>query len=164
MVQRNRSKAQRQRLAYEAARIIAEQGVRELDRARRKAAERTGIANKRFWPSNEEIQEALLVHRRLFQGERQAAELRRLRTQALAAMRTFSRFQPRLVGPLLTGAADANQGVRLHLFADNSDDVVLDLLNQGIPWKERESFLRFGGGVRRAHPVLAFVAGETPIE
>mgnify|MGYP001822313679 CR=1 FL=1 len=164
MSQRNRSQARRQRLAYEAARIMEEQGVGEFDRARRKAAERAGVGNKRDWPNNEEIQEALLAHRRLFQGERKAAELRRLREQALAAMRNFSRFHPRLVGPVLSGTAAVSQGVRLLLFADSPEDVVLDLLDQGIPWQEREVTLRFGGGVRRVHPVFAFVAGEIPFE
>lgn len=161
---RNRSNAHRQRLAYEAARIMMDQGVPEFDRARRKAAERAGIGNKRYWPSNEEIQEALLQHRRLFQGEGQAQELRRLREQALAAMHTFVAFTPRLVGPVLAGSADATQGVRLHLFTDNPEDVVFRLLDQGIPWQEREGTLRYGGGVRRAHPVFSFYAGETPFE
>lgn len=161
---RNRSTSHRQMLAFEAARIMIDQGVREFDRARRKAAERAGIDNKRHWPNNEEIQEALLQHRRLFRGERQEQELRKLREQALAAMRTFADFAPRLVGPVLAGSADAAHGVRLHLFTDNPTDVVFCLLNQGIPWQEREGALRFGGGVRRNHPVFSFYAGETPFE
>jgi hypothetical protein len=161
---RNRPNAHRQRLAYEAARIMMEQGAQEFDRARRKAAERAGIGNKRYWPSNEEIQEALLRHRRLFQGERQEQELRKLRKQALAAMQTFATFTPRLVGSALAGCADVAQGVRLHLFTDNPEDVVLRLLDQGIPWHEREGILRYGGGTRRAHPIFSFIAGETPFD
>jgi hypothetical protein len=164
MSERKRSNTHRQRLAYEAARIMADQGVQEFDRARRKAAERVGIRNKRYWPSNEEIQEALLQYRRLFQGEKQGRELRRLREQALAAMRTFAGFVPKLVGPALSGSADSLQGVRLHLFTDNPEDVVRTLLDQHIPWQEREGVLRYGGGVRRTHPVFAFFAGETPFE
>jgi hypothetical protein len=161
---RNRINALRQTLAYEAARIMADQGVREYDRARRKAAERAGVGNRRCWPSNEEIQDALLQQRRLFQGERQAHELRSLREQALAAMRSFSDFMPRLVGPVLAGSADSVQGVRLHLFADSSEDVVFALLDHGIPWQERETVLRYGGGERRIHPVFGFLAGEVPFE
>ncbi|MEA3278565.1 MAG: hypothetical protein U9Q81_25355 [Pseudomonadota bacterium] len=160
----NRSNAQRQRLAYEAARIMVEQGIQQFDRARRKAAVRAGIGNKRCWPNNEEIQEALLQQRRLFQGDRQALELRSLRRQALSAMRTFASFVPRLVGPVLCGTGDAAQGVRLHLFADNPEDVVLALLDQGIPWQEREGIIRYSGGVRRNHPVFTVFAGETPFE
>lgn len=155
---------QRQRLAYEAARIMAEQGVHEFERARRKAAQRAGVGDKRNWPNNEEIQEALLAHQRLFQGERRAEELRELRAQALAAMRSFASFQPRLVGPVLTGTAERSQGVRLLVFAESPEEVVHALLEQGIPWKQREELLRFGKGVRRSHPVLRFVAGDTPFE
>lgn len=143
---------------------MMEQGAQEFDRARRKAAERAGIGNKRYWPSNEEIQEALLRHRRLFQGEKQEREIRKLREEALAAMQTFAVFTPRLVGLALTGCADAAQGVRLHLFTDNPEDVVLRLLDQGIPWQEREGILRYGGGTRRTHPIFSFIAGETPFD
>jgi hypothetical protein len=164
MSQRHRASPKRLQLAYEAARIMAEQGIAEFERARRKAALRTGISDRRLWPTNEEIQEALLAQRRLFETGRQAEDLRRLREQALAAMRQFDDFNPRLVGPVLTGVADGRQGVRLHLFADSPEEVVLMLLNQGIPWQERETSLRFSGGVRRSHPVLVFLAGETRIE
>lgn len=161
---RNRSNPNRQRLAYEAARIMVEQGVREYDRARRKAAERAGIGNKRDWPNNEEIQDALLQQRRLFQGERQEEELRHLREQALTAMRFFSGFAPRLVGPVLAGSGGMDQGVRLHLFADNPEDLVFSLLEQRIPWQEREVVLRYGDGACRNHPAFCFFADETPFE
>jgi hypothetical protein len=160
---RNRPSDQRQRLAYEAARIMAEQGVVEFDRARRKAAERTGIGDRRCWPNNEEIQEALLAHRRLFQGER-ATEVDALRRQALTAMRRFDAFQPRLVGPVLRGTAQASQGVRLHLFADAPEDLVHFLIDQGIPWQEGELNLRYAGGSRRPHPLFGFYAGEVLFE
>jgi len=158
---RNRSQAHRQRLAYEAARIMVDQGVQEFDRARRKAAERAGIDDRRLWPNNGEIQEALLQQQRLFRAGEQERALKRLRAEALAAMRVFAAFSPRLVGPVLAGSADPTQGVRLHLFTDNPEDVVLALLDQGIPWQEREAMLRYGGGLRRAHPVFAFFAAET---
>lgn len=164
MGERNRRSAQRRHLAYEAARIVAEHGHGELSRARRKAAERAGIGDRRCWPDNEEIEEALRAHRRLFQSERQAMALRRLREQALPAMRSFAAFAPRLVGPVLSGTGDGSQGLRLHLFADNPEDVVLALLDRGIPWQEREGVLRYGGGLRRTHPLFSFVAGETPFE
>jgi hypothetical protein len=161
---RNRKNANRQRLAYEAARIIVDQGVRELDRARRKAAERLGIGDRRVWPNNREIQEALLEQQRLFDGKKQSREVRSLRCHALSAMRAFASFEPRLVGPVLVGSADSSRGVRLHLFTDNPDEVVLALIEQGIPWSEGEEIFRYGGGTRRTHPVLAFLAGEVPFE
>ena len=162
MTDRSRCSPQRHRLAYEAARILADQGDQAFDRARRKAAERTGIVNRREWPTNEEIQDALLEQRRLFQAERIAADLLRLRQQAAAAMRTFARFLPRLVGPVLSGTGDLRQGVRMHLFADSPEELAFALFDQGIPWQEREEALRYSGGVRRVQPIFAFVAGDIP--
>lgn len=161
---RNRSGLQRQRLAYEAARIMAEQGITEFEHARRKAAERARVSDRRTWPSNEEIQQALVQRLRLFQREKQDAEIRQLRNQALEAMRAFARFNPRLVGPVLAGTADSAGGVRLHLFADNPEEIALTLIEQRIPWQQREIALRFSGGTRHQHPALTFVAGETPFE
>jgi hypothetical protein len=151
-------------LAYEAARIMVDQGVREFERARRKAAQRAGIGNRRLWPNNSEIQEALLQQRRLFEGEKHDLELKSLREQALAAMRALAAFLPRLVGPVLAGSADISGGVCLHLFTDNPEDVLLALLDQGIPWQEGQEVLRYGDGIRRTHPVFTFFAGEIPFE
>jgi hypothetical protein len=151
-------------LAYEAARILAEQGDQAFDHARRKAALRIGVINRRDWPTNEEIQAALLEQRRLFEPERLGSELRRLRTQAVAAMGVFAKFRPRLVGSALSGAGDLRQGVRLHLFADSPEEVVFVLCDQHIPWHEREEPLRFGGGGRRVLPAFSFVAGDIPFK
>ena len=164
MSHRSRSDTVRRRLAYEAARIMAEQGLGGFERARRKAAERAGVSNRRFWPSNEEIQDALLAQRRIFEGEGQAQVLTRRRGEALEAMRSFSRFRPRLVGAVLDGTADERHPVRLHLFAERPEDVLFSLMENRIPWQEREEWLRFGSGSRRAVALFAFYAGETPFE
>lgn len=155
---------QRQRLAYEAARIMSEQGLQEFDRARRKAAARAGVADRRSWPNNEEIQEALIQQRRLFEQRSWQSDLRQLRNHALGAMRLFSAFAPRLVGPALAGTADTTAGIRLHLFADGPEEVIVMLSEQGIPWRERERVLGYPGGARRAHPAFHFVAGNIPVE
>jgi hypothetical protein len=163
MGNRNRLDAQRRTLAYEAARIMVDQGDGDYERARRKAAERAAVNNRRLWPSNEEIQEAVLAQQRLFKGQSQLSELTQLREQALEAMRHLGSFRPRLVGPVLDGSADCRHAVRLLLFADHTEDVVFSLLERRIPWRERHEALRFGGG-RRSVPVLSFYAGETRFE
>jgi hypothetical protein len=161
---RSGCRAQRERLAYESARIIAEQGIPDLERARRKAAERIGVSDKRCWPDNSEIEQALQQQNRLFHAERQHRTLAELRSGALAAMRAFSLFDPRLVGQTVTGTATREQGVQLHLFADDPAEIVLTLLDRGIPWQERDTQFRYAGGPPQVHPVLAFVAGDIPIE
>ncbi|HPB74531.1 MAG TPA: hypothetical protein PLY96_04670 [Chromatiaceae bacterium] len=164
MQHRERPETQRRWLAEEAARLMAEQGIAEPERARRKVAERAGIADKRRWPSNEEVQEALLAYRRLFWRPEQTAAVDRQRQQALAAMRHFHRFRPRLIGSLATDYPDPSLPVRLLLAAEAVDEVVLELLNQGIRWRERQETRRFADGSRGFLPVLSFLAGDTPIE
>jgi hypothetical protein len=160
----DRASGARQRMAYEAARIMVEQGLADFDRARRKAAVRTGILDRRSWPSNEAIAEALLTQRRLFQGLSHARELEQLRQVAIEAMGAFHGFSPRLIGPVLDGAGPVEPGVQLYLFAERPEEVVFRLLDQQIPWQERERSFRYRGGERRSHPVFRFFAGETPVE
>jgi hypothetical protein len=164
MSQRDRLNGLRQRMAYEAARIMVEQDLSDFDRARRKAAERTGILDRRSWPANDEIQEAILTQRRLFCGEAGEREVRRLRSEALRAMEAFRAFSPRLLGSALTGPGRADRGVQIFLFADRPEDVVFALMEQRIPWHERERPFRYSDGERRVHPVLRFVAGDIPYE
>jgi hypothetical protein len=151
-------------MAYEAARIMVEQGLADFDRARRKAAERTGILDRRSWPSNEAIAEALLTQRRLFRDLSHVRQLEQLRREALGAMGAFKEFSPRLTGPVLDGTGPIDLGIQLYLFAERPEEVVFRLLDQQIPWQERERSLRYRGGERRNHPVFRFFAGETPIE
>jgi hypothetical protein len=164
MSARERSNTLRERLAYEAARIMVEQGLSDFDRARRKAAERTGILDRRCWPSNEAVQEAVLAQRRLFRGTDHALEHRTLKDEALQAMEMLHAFSPRLIGSALTGAGDRRMGVELLLFADRPEDVLFALVGRQIPWQESERGFRYPNGQRISYPSFRFVAGETPFE
>ncbi|WP_462321370.1 hypothetical protein [Halochromatium sp.] len=143
---------------------MREQGLLELDHARRQAVERLGISNRRCWPDNAEIQAALEDEYRLFQPQTQKQVTAALREQALAAMQTFAEFEPRLVGQSVSGTASLEQGVRLHLFADDTRPIVFRLIDKGIPWQAGDSQHRYADGTRQMHPSFAFVAGEIPIE
>jgi hypothetical protein len=79
-------------------------------------------------------------------------------------MRTFAEFEPRLVGPTLSGTATLEQGIRLHLFADDTRAIVFRLIDQGIPWQAHDRQHRYADGSRQLHPGFTFVAGEIPIE
>ncbi|MBK1619681.1 hypothetical protein CKO42_14770 [Lamprobacter modestohalophilus] len=143
---------------------MREQGLLALDHARRKAVERLGITNKRCWPDNAEIQAALEHEYQLFQPEAQQQVTSTLHEQALAAMQTFAEFDPRLVGQSLSGTASLDQGVRLHLFADDPRQIVFRLIDRGIPWQAHDRQHRYADGSRQMHPTFAFVAGEIPVE
>ncbi len=158
---RQRSSILKERVAYEAARIIIEQGLPNFDRARRKAAERTGVHDRRNWPSNETIQEAVLVQRRLFRDD--LGEHQELLDQALSALRAFADFSPRLIGAVLRGTGDRQTGIELFLFSDLPEDVIFALIEQRIPWREGEREWRYPGGQRHTHPVFRFMAGDIPL-
>ncbi len=153
----------RQRIAFEAARLMMDGSATDHSLALRKAASRLRAHNKRLWPSNTEVAEALHQELRLFRKE-QPEHLRLLRERALQAMRAFARFKPRLVGPVLDGTAGRAARISLHLFVDAPEEVVLALLEQGIPWEDRERVLRYVDGARVTRPMFTFVAGEIPIE
>ena len=60
----------RQRISREAARIMAEEGVRDFHTAKRKATERLNLPEARHLPSNQEIEQALAGPGTLCPGQR----------------------------------------------------------------------------------------------
>ncbi|MBK5967857.1 hypothetical protein CCR91_03515 [Thiorhodovibrio winogradskyi] len=156
--------AQRQQLAYAAARIMVDEHISAFEHARRKAAERMGISNRRLWPDNEEIQQRLLEQQRLFGRESHQREWRELLQQALNAMRLFDAFSPRLVGPALAGTATRAQGIELQVFAESTEEVIWTLIDRQIPWSPDQAQFRYAGNQRLDHPIVRFVAGAVPIQ
>src|SRR5688500_19088266 len=78
-----RTRERRRRLAHEAARLMAEGGIRDYHQAKLKAAERLGIHDDASLPRNREIEDALREYQRLFHGEAQAGGVRLRREAAL---------------------------------------------------------------------------------
>ncbi len=153
----------RQHIALEAARIMAQSGSRNFLQAKRKAAEKLGVADARNLPGNHEVEEALADYQRLFLSHVQPGHVRRLRQSAAKAMRFLSEFAPRLVGPVLEGTADQHSEVNLHLFADPVEQVGVFLLDQGIPNELGERRLRMPSGQYVRFPEFRFLAGDVPI-
>ena len=154
----------RQRIAMEAARILVDSAMRDYQAAKRKAAARLGAPDTRNLPSNLEIEEALAEYQRLFQSETQPVRLRELRQVALEAMRFLERFQPRLVGSVLSGTAGDHADVQLHLFADTPEEVVLFLFEHNIPYQESERRLRYAKDEYSSYPVYRFLAGGARVD
>ena len=103
-----RTRERRQRLAHEAARLMAEGGIRDYHQAKLKAAERLGIHDDASLPRNREIEDALREYQRLFIGGAQWQAVQVRRDASLRAMEFFAPFSPSLVGPVLEGTADTN--------------------------------------------------------
>lgn len=154
-----RTRERRHRLAHEAARLMAEGGIRDYHQAKLKAAERLGIFDDASLPRNREIEDALREYQRLFQRENIPA-LRRRREAALRAMEFFKTFQPRLVGPVLDGTADTRSPVTLHLFSDDADAAPRFLDQHGIPAEPRSRRLRLDRERVADVPVWVFSAED----
>jgi hypothetical protein len=138
----SRIRERRHRLAHEAARLMAGGGIRDYQKAKRKAAVRLGIVDDASLPGNREIEDALREYQRLFQGGSQASDLRHRREAALQALDFFSGFHPRLLGPVLEGYADAHSTVALHVHADDAEEVSRFLDEQRIPARLQDRRVR----------------------
>ena len=154
----------RRRIALEAARLMAEEGVTSYFSAKQKAVLRLGLDSKSNLPDNVQIEEALAEHQRLFAGAAGLATLRRLRQTAIKAMRRFEKFNPRLVGPILAGTASEHSDVMIHLFADTAEEVGLFLFDERIPFEEDIKRTNSTKNKKMEYPVFRFLAGETTIE
>ena len=154
----------RERIAKEAARLMCESGIRDFQLAKRKALQRLRIAEKRNLPSNEEIQLAVSEYQRLFRTHSQPRRLAQLRRTAIQAMRFLERFQPRLVGEVLSGTADEHSVVSLHLFAETSEEVGLFLLDNRVPHEPGERAMKLATDDLQRLPTYRFMADDIPVE
>jgi hypothetical protein len=159
-----RIRERRHRLAHEAARLMAEGGIRDYHQAKLKAAARLGIVDDASLPRNREIEDALREYQRLFQADAQASGLRQRREAALRALEFFAPFDPRLVGTVLDGTADANAAVALHLYSDDADAVGRFLDEHTIPAESRSRRLRLDRERSGDFPVWIFSAEDVTFD
>ncbi|HQT26797.1 MAG TPA: UDP-N-acetylmuramate--alanine ligase [Burkholderiales bacterium] len=134
----------RERIAYLAARLIAEDGIDDFSQAKRKAAQQIGAPDTHCLPNNGEIEKALRTFRSLYQQDEHPEQLSHLRLAALDLMRLLNRFNPYLSGPVLTGTAGKYSEIDLQLYTDSVKDVEFFLINNRIPYRSGE--IRTGWG------------------
>lgn len=139
-------------IAYEAARLMYEDGVREYRDAKRKAAKRFGpekaLSLGSHLPTNAEIHEELAKLIATKEEYLLPERLLRLRVTALAYLELFSDFSPYLVGSVLSGAVTERSDIDIHLFSD-SIEAVEDLLERrGIPFETETVPIRKGGVIK----------------
>ena len=107
----------RKEIAHNAAKLVALDGLEDFLQAKKKAAHQLGINNKRLLPSNKEIEAALIEYQSLFIDDKQKLELLESRKIAYKAMLLVKEYNPRLVGPLLTGTANQHSEIIIHIFS-----------------------------------------------
>jgi hypothetical protein len=159
---RNRSRRDtnlRLRLAHDAARMMAVDGVADYATAKWKAARQAGLEDANLLPDNHEIEAALREYQGLYQKDDQPAQLRRLREVAVKVMRDFADFRPALVGSVLSGTASQHSDVNLQLFTDDSKALTLFLLNRHYRFEEGSKRVRRGERTEDVPRILIEVEG-----
>ncbi len=159
-----RDQQMRARIAQEAARLMAEEGVQDYYVAKRKAAQHLGAPDTRNMPKNNEVELALEEYHRLFRGGVQAAHLQALREGAVQAMRFLAEFKPRLVGSVLSGTAGQHADINLHLFADTPEQVSLFLIGAHIPFQASHKRMRISREEWQEFPSCEFFAGDHAVD
>ena len=129
-------------IAQEAARLMAEHGIQDYEKAKRKAAERYGVWDGALMPRNVEIEAAVASYQRLFGGREHEENLRRLREVAVKAMRLLADIEPRMVGAVLSGTATAHSDVELHVFSDSPEAVLIALMDRGVRYQATQRSVR----------------------
>jgi len=152
-----------QQLAQEAARLIAEEGIKDFHIAKHKAAERLHAPQTHNLPRNDEIQVALNQYQRIFKADIQPQQLQQLRQISLKAMRFFQQFEPRLTGAVLDGTANEFSEINLHLFVDTSEEVSLFLLNSKIPFEQSSQKVSMSNGDAIEIPSYRLEMYDTPV-
>jgi len=91
-------------------------------------------------PDNAQIEQEVREYNELFFGDTQPQRLLHLRQLALEIMDELERYSPYIVGAVLNGTAGNHSDIHLHLFADNTKDVAIYLLNKDVQFEVSESF------------------------
>jgi len=165
MASAKKQRAQRLHMAQIAARLMQEQGIRDFQIAKRKAAQRLGIdVRASMLPANREIEAALAEHQRLFVGAEHVQRIADMRRAALQAMTLLAAFRPRLVGDVLTGRANAHSDIQLHVFAEQPEAFDLFVQEHGIACDLVERRLRVSRERHRFFPAFRFMAGDFGFE
>lgn len=159
-----RMKIARQHVAAEAARILATEGQHNYHAAKKKAAERLGVSERLALPSNIEVKEALRSYQALYGGAVHVATIERLLGVAARAMQALEPFQPRLVGSVLDGTANAHSRVALHVFADSVESLVIYLSDRGVEFVQEQRSIRWFDGEHRTVPLVVIEIDEAEVE
>jgi len=159
-----RRRATRQRIACEAARLMATQGVQDPREATRRAARALGEDFEQAWPRHEEVLAQLRDYQRLFLSDTQPPALRQRREAALEAMEFLAGFEPRLYGAVLDGSASVDSPVRLQVFAEDPEAFARFLQEQGWPATPFDLRLSLRRDHAREFLAWRFLAGGVPFE
>lgn len=122
-------------IAAVAARLMAEDGVDDVELAKRKAAHQLNLPEWIGLPTSQAVYDALRTHQAIFHDTEQRERIAAMRTEALYWMDLLAEFRPYLTGSVLEGSAGRYAMIDILLYPDSDKDVELFLLNHGIAYQ-----------------------------
>ena len=122
-------------IAAVAARLMAEDGVDDVELAKRKAAHQLNLPEWIGLPTSQAVYDALRTHQAIFHDAEQRARIAALRNEALYWMEMLADFHPYLTGSVLEGTAGRFAMIDILLYPDSDKDVEIFLLNRGIDYE-----------------------------
>ena len=149
---RNSNQTLRSDVAQAAARLVADGEAANFATAKRKAVDALGLENFRNMPENQEVQDALMLYQRLFEGAQWIQRIDAMRREARTAMIATAQFRPRLVGPVLYGSACEHSPVTLHLYTDEVESVTRFLHEAKINYRLTHTVLKTSPSRREEFP------------
>ena len=125
-------------IAAVAARLMAEDGLDDVELAKRKAAHQLNFPEWIGLPTSQAVYEALRTHQAIFHDTEQRERIAAMRTEALHWMGVLADFHPYLTGSVLEGTAGRFAMIDILLYPDSDKDVEIFLLNRGIDYESMQ--------------------------
>ena len=154
----------RRSIRYEAARIMAEDGIRDFRKAKRKACERVGVSSDHSVPTNLEIEDSLEEHLSIFSGDELQEQHRQYLEVAYEIMQWFDGCSPRLTGAAVSGTITSVRPVELQVFPDTFEEVGATLEMYDIDYGLMEKRMRFQRDGYRNVPGYEFHHDDIDVE
>lgn len=121
-------------IAAVAARLMAEDGLDDVELAKRKAAHQLNLPEWIGLPTTQAVYDALRTHQAIFHDTEQRERIHTMRTEALYWMDVLADFRPYLTGSVLEGTAGRYAMIDILLYPDSDKDVEIFLLNRGVSY------------------------------
>lgn len=122
-------------IAVVAARLMAEDGLDDVELAKRKAAHQLNLPEWIGLPTSQAVYDALRTHQAIFHDTEQRERIVTMREEALYWMDVLADFHPYLTGSVLEGTAGRYAMIDILLYPDSDKDVEIFLLNRGIDYE-----------------------------
>lgn len=122
-------------IAVLAARLMAEDGINDVELAKRKAAHQLNLPEWIGLPTSQAVYDTLRTHQAIFHDTEQRERIASMRSEALYWMDLLEAFHPYLTGSVLEGTAGRFAMIDILLYPDSDKDVEIFLLNRGIDYE-----------------------------